>query len=280
MAAFVISSVLHARKQEQTLVAFVDIKGAYDATWKDGLFLKLHAAGLRSKVWRLLRSVLSVRPTRLKVNGDLSELLEITVGLAQGSPLSGFAFTAFLDDLRKLFKDDDAGLLFLGSFLAGVFLMDDLTLFAPDEETLLKALDLLTAYSETWRLPMAPPPKSGVLVFGKCTRMFWPFAGMEIPTVRSTTILGVVYSDDRKWHLHVADKLQKAGQIKATLKRIGMLGGRLALTAVSTIVASLIWPVIDWQGRSSLLRQGAHARGPELGYLPVISGSRRPGYLP
>ena len=107
MAAFTISSVLQARKGKKTLVAYVDIKGAYDICWKPALWLKLHMAGLRGPAWTLLKAILSNHPTCLKVAGRVSKMYNIAVGLAQGSPLSGFCFTAFLDDLATLFKEEN-----------------------------------------------------------------------------------------------------------------------------------------------------------------------------
>ena len=84
------------------------------------------------------------------------------MGLAQGSPLSGFAFTAFLDDIVDLFESENVGVEFLGLFLTGIYLMDDLTIFCPSETVLILALQLLNAYATTWRLEFAPAPKCGV----------------------------------------------------------------------------------------------------------------------
>ena len=106
MAVFCIWSVLFYRTGLTTFLLFVDIKGAYDITWKAALGLKLFAAGLQDRVWHLLNSILATYPAHLKIGGELSELLRITVGLAQGSPLSGFAFTAFLGYIIDLFGSE------------------------------------------------------------------------------------------------------------------------------------------------------------------------------
>jgi hypothetical protein len=65
LALFVILSFLHSRKGKKTLVALVDIKSAYDATWKPGLWLKLYAMGVRGKLWSLMVSMMAKFPTQL-----------------------------------------------------------------------------------------------------------------------------------------------------------------------------------------------------------------------
>ena len=65
--------------------------------------------------------------------------------------VSGFAFTAFLD-LTDLFERKRVGVEFVGFFLVGIFLMDDLTIFCPSEEVLSLAIELLVACSQTWRI--------------------------------------------------------------------------------------------------------------------------------
>jgi hypothetical protein len=246
MAAFCISSILSFRKGSLTLVLFVDIKGAYDITWKAALKLKMSAAGLHGKVWSLLHSMISSYPTHLKVRGELSELIQITVGLAQGSPLSGFAFTAFLDDLTDLFERERVGVEFVGFFLVGIFLMDDLTIFCPSEKVLLLALELLVAYSQTWRLQFAEPPKSGVMVMGDCTTTSWMLGDMPIFAVKSTKILGVTFSDDLSWTAHVDEKIAAAQFKFKALTRNGLVGGDLSLNAATLFVSAIIWPSLHY----------------------------------
>ena len=251
MATFVISSLLHLRQGQPTFVLFADIKGAYDSLWKGGFLTKVYAAGLRGKLWKLLRSMVSSYPTRLKARGQLSELLLITVGLAQGSPLSGFIFTAFLDDLAALIEDEGVGVEFMDIMLAGIFMMDDLTLFCTSVSMLRRTLDLLTAYAETWRLDFAPPPKAGVLIYNSgCKVKYWKLGDMFIPTVHCSKLLGVTFADDLSWKAHVEDKCDIAKGKFHALRTNGLVGGDLSLNAATLFVTAIIWPSLHY-GRAS-----------------------------
>ena len=181
-------------------------------------------------------------PDLPKVAGRVSEMYNIAVGLAQGSPLSGFCFTAFLDDLATLSKEENIGVEFLDATIVGVFLMDDLSIFAPDEKTMQKALDLLSAYSQTWRIPYAPPPKSGVMCFyAKCDVLYWPLCDMHIPTETSCRILGIFFSDDGKWTTHATDRRHKSEGRFNSLRDTGLLCGDLPFATQTTYMNSIIW---------------------------------------
>lgn len=79
--------------ESPVFVAAVDVEAAYDKTWKPGLWIKLHA-------YELVARTVEEFPTRIRS--------------AQGSPLSDFLFTAFLNDLSDTLKQHEHGMDFLG----------------------------------------------------------------------------------------------------------------------------------------------------------------------
>ena len=89
LATLLLSTVIAQREGKPLYIGLVDIEAAYDTTWKEGVWFKLHSRGLRGRVWQLLASILSKYPTYIKCDGEISELLEILKGLPQGSSLSG-----------------------------------------------------------------------------------------------------------------------------------------------------------------------------------------------
>jgi hypothetical protein len=197
--------------------------------------------------------------TQLKVAGAVSELMLIIVGLAQGSPLSGFCFTAFLDDLSTLFEEEGVGAAVLGLALVGIFFMDDLTIFATSAAMVRKVLALLEAYKQTWRLAYAPPPKSGVLVSGGVTKVkYWKLGDMMIPTVENTKILGVFFSGEGSWKKHVMAKVGGALGRFNSLRNCGLVGGSLSLEMSGVYVSSIVWATLHYGRASTFLYLEEH----------------------
>jgi hypothetical protein len=247
LALLVLIALLHSRKGIPTFLAYVDIKGAYDALWKEGLFFKLYAKGVRGSLWTLLVSVVQAFPTRISHNDEVSELIKVLIGLAQGSPLSGYLFTNFLSDLEAILKDEVGGIDFLGLIIIGIFFMDDLTLIAPSATALRRILELLDAYAKTWRLAFAPPPKSGVLVlWSDDSPSSWTLGSMTIPTTDSATILGVIITDKLDGAPYLRYRMEKAWKAFHAFKNVGLLCGALPLINSSLVVSSVVWPSLDY----------------------------------
>ena len=70
------------------LIAFLDLRKAYDCVWRDGLWWKLHEHGVRGKLWRMLRALYSSVEARVRTNDTLSPPITLLNGVRQGCVLS------------------------------------------------------------------------------------------------------------------------------------------------------------------------------------------------
>jgi len=94
---------------------FLDIKKAFDCVDHNILFRKLHKLGIRDTCLKWFKSYLSNRTQKVDVNGSLSEVKGIDIGVLQGSTLGPILFLCFINDLplstnlfSLLFADDTA----------------------------------------------------------------------------------------------------------------------------------------------------------------------------
>jgi hypothetical protein len=53
----------------RTLVAFVDIRKAYDSIWRDGLLVKLWSRGVRGRLWALCAAFFGDTPSFVRIGG-------------------------------------------------------------------------------------------------------------------------------------------------------------------------------------------------------------------
>jgi ribonuclease HI len=88
--------------KHSVLAAFLDLKHAYDTTWRTGILLKLHALGLRGALPSYIQALLSNRTFRVRCSSVLSRQFLLTEGVPQGGVLSGLLFLLSINDIHTV----------------------------------------------------------------------------------------------------------------------------------------------------------------------------------
>ena len=114
--------VLNAlNKKNHCIAIFCDLRKAFDTVDHEILFKKLERLGICGSTLKWFKSYLSERKQFVSIDGVLSDLLEILIGVPQGSILGPILFLIYVNDLPEW------------SNLLALLFADDTTLLASDD---------------------------------------------------------------------------------------------------------------------------------------------------
>ncbi len=142
-----------------TVAALIDLEGAFDAVWRDGVVYQLHEVGITGRLLRYVISFFHCRCSRNLVNNFESEWMDTSIGVPQGSILAPILFIFYV---RNMTRDVPNHIKYA----------DDLTAMASDKDpdlaaaTLSNNISVVIEWNHKWRL-MANPSKSEVMCFTK-----------------------------------------------------------------------------------------------------------------
>lgn len=96
------------------IAVFIDLKRAFETINRDILTLKLKKYGIKNTELEWFRSYLNNRKQRTRVNNTVSDVLNVEIGVPQGSILGVLLFLIYINDMEKcvdlarlvLFADD------------------------------------------------------------------------------------------------------------------------------------------------------------------------------
>ena len=84
-----------------TAAIFVDLKGAFDNIWREGLVVKLHEIGVQGKLLKWINNFLQNRSAKCTLDQTSGPTFETTLGLPQGSVLSPILFNTYIIDMYR-----------------------------------------------------------------------------------------------------------------------------------------------------------------------------------
>ena len=136
---YILRTVIDDRKArcQATNIAFIDVSKAFDSVSHESIFLAAASAGIPDPLVDYVRSVYGGLRTRIRANGELSEVIAVNRGVRQGDPLSPVLFNAVID-LALRHMDPEIGVKVDSERLSCLAFADDLVLLASTPQGLQK----------------------------------------------------------------------------------------------------------------------------------------------
>ncbi len=223
-------------KNHYIAAVLMDLSKAFDCLPHEILLDKLSAYGVSNHSVLILKSYLSNRKQKIKINSILSSWADIHKGVPQGSILGPLLFNVFINDIFLFIKN--------GSLYNYA---DDNTLsFShPDYNTLISTLESESLELIKWfkiNKMQANPDKFQVLAIGKKTHEKYPSIHIQTADLSceaTVKLLGVDIDYQLNFDTHISKICRKASQQLNILKRIGSYLNKLSkLTIFHTFILS------------------------------------------
>ena len=193
-------------------VLYLDFRKAFDTVPHQRLSNKLKAYGIDGNLLNWIQSFLSGRKQRVKVNNSDSDYSQVKNGIPQGSILGPVLFIIFINDLPDLTQN-----------ICKIF-ADDTKIYGSDDKFVSIQDDLfkLMQWSNTWQLHFNTD-KCSVLHMGKKNKQHTYFMDedrtKELKTIQSEKDVGVTFSTNMKFDLHISNIINKANKLTGLIKR-------------------------------------------------------------
>ena len=179
-------------KKDNCDIVYFDFSKAFDKVPIDILLSKLSAFGVDTHLINLISTLLIGRKQIVNVNGNLSDGLDVTSGVPQGSPISPTLFNIFINDLLELK---------LNSKICGY--ADDIKIFNTPGFLLQADIDLISSWALRNQM-VINVNKTFVIRFGKNNPNYnYLLNGSVIETKEFTKDLGLIVDDKLKFLDHI-----------------------------------------------------------------------------
>ena len=229
------------RGEEVRLIA-LDIKGAFDKVWHNGLCAKLKSKGVTGKLLAWIQSYLSNRSMKVVISGQSSNTAHINASVPQGSILGPLLFSVFIDDLT----DECENELYLYA--------DDSTLYAEirtgaesakQTASLNRDLHCMKMWADKWKVTFEPSKCKAMTISRKRnpSTLDLYFGDCKLAQKEELSILGVTVDSKLTWGKHISNTTARAGQKLGALRRVA---NKLDVKGKSTVYKAQVRSVMEY----------------------------------
>jgi Reverse transcriptase (RNA-dependent DNA polymerase)/Endonuclease-reverse transcriptase len=235
-------------EDRSTALVTLDVEKAFDKVWHDALIHKLKMYDFPIFLIKIIYSFLKDRKSLVSINGKPSKFFCIKAGTPQGSPISPFLFTIFINDIPvpKYCK--------LGTFADDTALLASINNFDLPKLThrLDSGLEEIQEYTDSWKITLNVP-KTEAILFTHSRKMKAlsitnkvKFKNVELEWKDSLRYLGIWLDPKLTFGSNIAKNVVKAKKAMAILYPLLKKQSPLNTEGKITIYRSYIRPIMTY----------------------------------
>lgn len=231
-----LSSTVNTRGQ--TDIIFLDFAKAFDKVSHNKLLLKIDSTFKNSALTRWFSSYLARREQYVQLGHHQSGLSPVVSGVPQGSVLGPLLFLVFINDLPKNITTQ------IRMFADDCILYKNVK--SPSDQAELNLnLERIKNWCDQWQMQLNPTKTVFMSISRKKNILSYPYSinGHELAQAKQYKYLGLIFTPDLRWNLHVEELCSKANKVLWGLRR----NLHCASPEVKTLAyKTLLRPIIEY----------------------------------
>ena len=223
------------QKKKRLYVAFLDFEKAFDKVNWAFLWQKMINSEIKGKILRVIQNIYYSAKSCVSVNGETSELYQMSIGIRQGENLSPILFSLFLNDMKMYLDTGNNGLeslsdeainLYMSDQVINCFLKlfillyaDDSVIFSETPENLQLLLTRAKQYCDKWKLKLNAK-KCKIVIFSRGKVRKYPkfYIGEEnVEVVSAFVYLGLKLNYNNKMNEALRDLYDRGSRAMFSL---------------------------------------------------------------
>ena len=201
------------QKKERVVSVFFDLSKAFDKVWKEGLLQKMSQLGIRSNMFKWIKSFLQDRSANFLLDGHKSVSVKIREDLPQGGVISPVLFLIYINDITQA----------IPPHVSNTLHADDLAVWrATATYRIQQTVKQIKKWTEHWGLKLNKN-KTVSSVFSLSTQKESIKVKLEedfLPQVDTPTFMGVKLDSRLTWKPHLEEMEARGRRRLAIMQKL------------------------------------------------------------
>ena len=207
--SFILNSIIQQSIEDNKplYIAYIDISKAYDKTWGPAVFYNLWNKGIRGKIWRLMYKLNENSEANILTRFGMTDTVEISGSLKQGSVLSVSEFSNLLDDINRVLLQEGLGVCYGDITIPSLIFMDDVVIMENNSVNFKKELQLVENFRKKCRFKFSET-KTKIMIINKREdpKNMWKIGEMETSICTDYNYLGQIVQSNGSLDKHLEQK--------------------------------------------------------------------------
>ena len=230
-------------------LGLMDLSKAFDTVPRKRLFQKLWRAGIRGKMYRVIKDLYTDNRATIKMGGHLSKSFEIKSGVMQGSKLGPILFIIFINDLLERLHESRLGIAMERITITALGFADDVMLIANDPSKLQALIDICESWSRQNGMRFNTDKCKVLPLNVGLKNLAFKLGETSLKIVKRAKYLGIIISRGRLTTLygdHIKQVLEKAEARVNAIRHQGYHSDGLRPQTSLTMYKTLVRPTLEY----------------------------------